>query len=84
MTNTKFKNLPDTTTPLTAESLNRIYYAINALGLGTDTYDSTETYNEGDIVIYNYTIYECNADNTTGTWDSTKWDEVPIIDGGGS
>ena len=50
-----------------------------ALGINQTTYDEEETYSKGDLVVYNYMIYECNTDNTTGTWDSTKWDIVPII-----
>lgn len=50
-----------------------------ALGLNIDTYNSSQTYKTGDMVVYNSTIYECNTDNTNGEWDSTKWDIVPII-----
>lgn len=50
-----------------------------AVGLKTDTYDSSTTYNTGDLVVKNHAVYECNTDSTTGTWDSTKWDLVPII-----
>lgn len=41
-------------------------------------YDSTEAYNEGDIVSYENKLYECNTDNTTGSWDSQYWDEYII------
>lgn len=41
-------------------------------------YDSTETYDEGDIVSYENKLYECNTDNTTGSWDSQYWDEYII------
>lgn len=37
-------------------------------------YDSATTYQKGDYVIYNGKLYECNDDNVTGTWDSTKWE----------
>lgn len=50
-----------------------------SLGLYTDTYDSTHTYTSGDLTIHEHKIYSCNTNNTTGTWDSTKWDLVPII-----
>lgn len=52
---------------------------IKSLGLETNTYSSSSTYNVGDLVVYNHTIYECNTANTTGTWDSSKWTLVPII-----
>lgn len=50
-----------------------------ALGINENTYNTAETYSEGDLVVYNYTIYECNEDGVTGEWDSTKWTIVPII-----
>lgn len=50
-----------------------------SLGLYSDTYDKTRTYNVGDLTVYDHKIYSCNTNNTTGTWDSTKWDLVPII-----
>ena len=78
-----WKNLPDTTTPVDADGLNNIENGISdlldALGLTDDTYDSTQTYVVGDMVIKDHVIYECNTANTTGTWDSTKWTVVPII-----
>ena len=45
-----------------------------------DAYDSAATYNTGDYCIYLNKWYKCKADNTTGSWDSTKWDEVPLSD----
>ena len=53
-----------------------------------DDYNASETYNTGDYVRRENYIYKCNADNTTGTWDVTKWDRVKVMDeisqGGGS
>lgn len=51
-----------------------------ALGLNDDTYNKEEIYSKGDLVVYNYTIYECNEDNVSGEWDSSKWTIVPIIE----
>lgn len=45
-----------------------------------DAYSSSNTYNTGDYCIYNNTLYKCNDDNVTGTWDSTKWDATKISD----
>lgn len=45
-----------------------------------DKYDSTATYNIGDRVIYNGSLYECNSNSVTGTWDSTKWDSTTVDD----
>lgn len=36
-------------------------------------YDINETYNTGDIVMYELLMYKCLEDNVTGAWDSTKW-----------
>ena len=41
---------------------------------GLTEYDDTDTYDTGDYCYYQNAIYKCKADNTTGTWDSTKWD----------
>lgn len=45
---------------------------------GYDEYDSSQTYNTGDYCIYENVLYVCNTDETTGTWDSTKWDATSI------
>lgn len=55
-----------------------------------DDYNASETYNTGDYVRRENYLYKCNTDNTTGTWDATKWDRVKVMDeitqggGGGS
>ena len=53
-----------------------------------DEYNAGETYNTGDYVRRENYLYKCNTDNTTGTWDSTKWDRIKITEelggGGGS
>lgn len=36
-------------------------------------YDSGNTYHTGALVVYNDLPYLCISDNTTGTWDSSKW-----------
>ena len=38
-----------------------------------DEYDPAETYNSGDQCEHDGSVYTCNTDSTTGTWDSTKW-----------
>lgn len=37
------------------------------------TYDSSNIYHTGALVVYNDLPYLCISDNTTGTWDSSKW-----------
>ena len=63
---------------------NDTYWDVNrgqkALDNTADAYDSTETYNTGDLVIYDNVLYECNTDSTTGTWDATHWDQTTIDD----
>ena len=43
-------------------------------------FDFTTTYNRGDLTIdrTSLELYRCNTDNTTGAWDSTKWDQVTV------
>lgn len=50
-----------------------------------DEYDSSETYNTGDFVVYEspadtFKLYKCNSDNVTGAWDSSKWDLATFQD----
>lgn len=46
-------------------------------------YDSTETYNTGDIVMYEFLMYECLDDGVTGTWNATKWQRTTAGEHGG-
>ena len=48
-----------------------------------DAYDSTQTYNAGDVVMYQYKMYKCTADGVTGTWDPTKWERTTAAETGG-
>ena len=42
-------------------------------------YDSAETYNQGDIVVYLGEVYRCiSTEPVTGDWDSTKWFAVTV------
>lgn len=51
-------------------------------------YDLLETYNTGDIVMYETLMYKCKADNVTGAWDPSKWERTTAGEegsgGGGS
>ena len=49
-----------------------------------DAYDSTQTYNADDVVMYNYKMYKCLTDGVTGTWDPTKWERTTAAQTGGS
>ena len=46
-------------------------------------YDQNETYNTGDIVMYEFLMYECLDDEVTGTWDATKWQRTTAGEHGG-
>lgn len=46
-------------------------------------YDQNETYNNGDIVMYEFLMYECLDDDVTGTWDATKWQRTTAGEHGG-
>ena len=48
---------------------------VNDIG---DEYNPLQTYNTGSYSIHDNTLYRCNTDNTTGTWDSSKWTAVKI------
>lgn len=46
-------------------------------------YDQNETYNNGDVVMYEFLMYECLDDNVTGVWDTTKWQRTTAGEHGG-
>lgn len=49
-------------------------------------YDASSTYAKDNVVRYGDKLYKCKNNNTTGAWDSTKWDEVKLNNllGGGT
>lgn len=55
-------------------------YVYNSRQMECEPYDSTKTYMSGDLAIHNEVIYECNTDNTTGTWDDSKWDSTNLAE----
>lgn len=85
MTNTSnyIFNLPAGTDPASITPLNQNFTMIDtylkaSLNLMAADYDSTQTYNEGDIVAHDNALYQCNDDSVTGAWNSAKWDAVTI------
>ena len=44
-----------------------------------DTYDSTATYNVGDIMIYGGMMYKCIVDGTTGNYDYHNWEDTNMF-----
>ena len=49
------------------------------LALTFQEYDSAESYDVGDFVVYNDQLYKCIG-ATTGAWDSTKWQLATLND----
>lgn len=51
--------------------------------LGLRAYDSDRVYDKGDTAIYNFIIYECIGQTTTGTFKPNDWNKIAGgIDGG--
>lgn len=50
------------------------------LSVIAEEYNVGEIYNIGDYVIYNNELYVATANNISGTWDNTKWNNVTIGD----
>lgn len=76
-------NLPAGTDPASITPLNQNFTLIDtylkaSLNLMAADYDSSSTYNTGDIVAHDNALYQCNDDSVTGTWDSAKWDAVTL------
>ena len=46
--------------------------------ISAEGYDTTETYNTGDLVVYENVLYKCNDDGVTGVWDASKWDQTNL------
>lgn len=55
-----------------------IYEQVEALLFSE--YDSSETYNTGDYVVYSGQLYRCKEDNVTGAWNSAKWELATLQD----
>lgn len=48
-----------------------------AAGFAAD-YDSTHTYNTGDLCTHEGGFYKCKTDGVSGTWNSTRWDFIDV------
>ena len=62
-------------------SINEVKAATGSLAASvTDAYDDTATYEVGDLVIYNNTLYKCaSAVVTPEDFDDTKWTATTIL-----
>lgn len=54
------------------------YMELSNINLIAPQYDSSATYNVGDYVIYQGRLYVCNTANTTGAWNSSKWNSISL------
>ena len=80
---TNWQDLPNTTTPVNANNLNKMENGIaDANGaIGATAYSSSATYAVGDICIYNNKLYRCNtAISTAEAWNSNHWTEINLLD----
>ena len=86
-----YVDLPNQTTPITAETLNDKDTAIehienylhdnDANGNLADDYDSTATYSIGDYAVYEGVLYRCiTAVSTAEDFDDDKWTAVSVGD----
>lgn len=84
-----YVDLPNQTTPITAETLNDKDTAIehiedylhdnDANGNLADDYDSTATYSIGDYAVYEGVLYRCiTAVSTAEDFDDDKWTAVSV------
>lgn len=59
-----------------------LLYLATAIGVGTDTWSGSASYDIGDIVCYNYKLYENITGTNTQTSpanDSTNWQPISIL-----
>ena len=63
-----------------ASRLAFIYQMFSTLFGWFASFDDAATYNMGDVVNYNGTLYECLDDNVTGAWDASKWQTQKVTD----
>lgn len=76
-------DLPNMSTPISANNLNHMEEGIaDANGaIGVDAYDSTATYEVGDLCIYNNILYRCIiAIITAEAFDITHWTQITLLD----
>lgn len=49
-----------------------------------DAFSASESYSEGDYVVYDYSLYKFTADKSAGAWDSSKATPVAVVEELGS
>lgn len=73
----------ETTTGEEIASCNDVINSVDThtyslLGLFAPTYNTSTTYAIGDYVTHNFGLFKCNTANTTGAWNSSKWDATTV------
>ena len=63
-----------------ASRLTFMYEMFSALYGWFKSFYDVDTYNKGDVVNYNGTLYECLYDGVTGAWDASKWQVQKVTD----
>ena len=53
---------------------------VDTSDLIAETYDPTDIYNTGDLVIYNGDLYRAIEDSITGAWDDNDWVETTVAE----
>lgn len=48
--------------------------------MSANAYDQSETYNEGNLIIYEDVLYRCLEDGVTGNWNANKWVATTLAD----
>lgn len=75
----KFKNYPNTETPLDADNINEVITTIlKILGLDVDTYNPSTEYEVDDFVVYQKELWRC-IEETTGEWNEEDWVKDSIL-----
>ena len=60
------------------ETFNFSFNIADSLDGEVNDYDSTATYNSGNVCSNAGIIYRCKSDAVTGTFDPTKWEEIGV------
>ena len=53
---------------------------VDTSDLIAETYDPTDIYDTGDLVIYNGSFYRALEDSITGAWDDSKWVDTTVAE----
>lgn len=61
--------------------ISEIYNQLSAIAdMITGEFDATESYTEGDVVIYNNKLYKCTTVHEAGEWDAEDFTETTVVE----